>query len=99
MAYQILSSLFKLTKRMIKLQKILKKEEDEKECSENFINECNKLLSIIEKNDTQKVIVSSFFHINNNIIEWSLKYCSKNTKEIFEKNKSNFFSNFPPINK
>ena len=36
-------------------------------------------------------MTASFIFSNDDIIEWSLKYCSKHLKENFEANKMNFF--------
>ena len=91
MVYQTLSSLFILSNRIKKLKKTLKNKEEWKNISEIFINQCNELLLIEEKNDDQKFMTASFIFSNDDIIECSLKYCSKNLKENFEANKMNFF--------
>ena len=90
--YQLLSSLFNLSKTISKIKKKLNNEEDRKSISENYIEECNKLLSIKTDNDEQNFMVASFIISNNNIIDWCLKYCNNNTKEDFQKNQFNISS-------
>ena len=58
--------------------------------SENFIIECNKLMSIKAQNDDQNFMAKSFILSNNDLIEWSLKYCNIKTKDEYENMKEKF---------
>ena len=87
--YKILSTLFTSSTKIKKLKK-LKKEEERKKESENFITECNKLMSIKAQNDDQNFMAKSFILSNNDLIEWSLKYCNIKTKDEYENMKEKF---------
>ena len=90
--YQTLPSLFIKLERIKKIKKKLNNEDERKTISEIFIEECNKLLNIKTEDDEQNFMASSFIFSNNEIIEWSLKYCNNNTKENYLRNKQNISS-------
>ena len=90
--YQTLPSLFNKLERIKKIKKKLNNEDERKTISEIFIEECNKLLTIKTEDDEQNFMASSFIFSNNEIIEWSLKYCNNNTKENYLRNKQNISS-------
>ena len=90
--YQTLPSLFNKLERIKKIKKKLNNEDERKTISEIFIEECNKLLNIKTEDDEQNFMASSFIFSNNEIIEWSLKYCNNNTKENYLRNKQNISS-------
>ena len=90
--YSSLSSLFQLSK-YIKDKKKLLSDEEMKNTAENFIKQCNNLLSLTIQTEDEKFMVSSFLFINEKIIEYSLSKCSENTVNSFKNYKYNFISN------
>ena len=85
--YQILTGLFKLSEKIINIKKKLNKDEELKNISEIFVNECNELLSKENNNDDERFMVKSFIVSKKELINMCLKYCNAKTKEKYENNK------------
>ena len=90
--YSSLSYLFQLSK-YIKDKKKLLSDEEKKETAENFIENCNKLLSLTIQTEDEKFMILSFLLINENIIEWSISNSAENTANSFKNYKYNFINN------